>query len=87
MERSSSSNDEPLKIIFSSEDDETSGLYHKHLRDILGRAEVQKGDIVKQCEDTLVLPLPSAFGLYSNKQGFVSTLLSYGDLPLDLKSL
>ena len=52
-----------ISMVFVNQDERTCSLYHKHFREIEGTS-VLKGS-VNEGEDTLILPLPTAFGLYS----------------------
>lgn len=76
-----------VNLVFVNPDERTCSLYHKHFREIDG-ATVIKGTIDKlhrtdlvgaitEGEDTMVLPMPSAFGLYSSKLGFVNSVMRW----------
>eukprot|EP01127_Copromyxa_protea_P010497 TRINITY_DN2552_c0_g2_i1.p1 TRINITY_DN2552_c0_g2~~TRINITY_DN2552_c0_g2_i1.p1 ORF type:complete len:1280 (+),score=216.70 TRINITY_DN2552_c0_g2_i1:44-3883(+) len=61
-----------VNLVFVNPEERVCSLYHKHFREIDG-ASVVKGSI-SEGEDTLVLPMASAFGLCSSI-GFVRSVL------------
>eukprot|EP01125_Pyxidicula_operculata_P008821 TRINITY_DN2925_c0_g5_i2.p1 TRINITY_DN2925_c0_g5~~TRINITY_DN2925_c0_g5_i2.p1 ORF type:complete len:1202 (-),score=224.82 TRINITY_DN2925_c0_g5_i2:74-3679(-) len=64
-----------VSLVFCVNDEESFNTYHKNFHSI-SKTRVERSDVLKG-EGCLVFPLPSAFGLYSQKSGLSSNLMNY----------
>jgi hypothetical protein len=72
-----------LSLVFSSPEEQACILYHKHFRELAGTTVVKQD--VMEGEDTLVLPLPSSFGIFSPKSFLNEIVIHLGkQVQLDM---